>query len=144
MEKASAATLEELQDIVAGAAFVAPYRMRVRSASHGSCTLSVPYLPELERPGGISSGQVFMAAADVAMWLAIKTVRGIEDPSVTSHMQTQFLRPARREGFLCTATIVKLGRRTAFGTAECVSEDGRIFTHHTLSYALPGDAATPA
>lgn len=130
-------SLEELQELLAASSFAAPYRMRVHAITHGSCTLAVPFLPELERPGGISSGQVFMAAADVAMWLAIKTVRGLEDPSVTSHMQTHFLHPARREGFLCSATIVRLGRRTAFGTAECVSEGGRLLTHHTLSYTVP-------
>ena len=55
------------------------------------------------------SGQVFMAAADVAMWLAIKTCLGLSDASVTSQMTTSFLAPAKKADFLCTATVLKLG-----------------------------------
>jgi uncharacterized protein (TIGR00369 family) len=141
-EKLPEASLEQLQKILSEASFVAAYRFRVHAVARGVCTLSVPFAPELERPGGMLNGQVFMAAADVAMWLAIKTVRGIGDESVTSHMQTQFLRPAQREGFLCTARVVRLGRRSTFGTAECIGADGRLLTHHTLSYAVPGRDAS--
>jgi uncharacterized protein (TIGR00369 family) len=135
------ATLAQLQEILSASAFVAPYGFRVHAIALGSCTLFVPFSPELERPGGIVGGQVFMAAADVAMWLAIKTVRGPDDDSVTSQMQTQFLRSARREEFLCTATVVRLGRRNVFGTAECVAADGRLLTFHTISYAVPGGSS---
>ena len=103
----------------------------------GSCTVEAPHLPHLDRPGGIVSGVVFMTAADVAMWLAIKTLRGIDDPSVTSHMQTQFLRSARNEGFSCKAVVLRLGRRSIFGTAECLSASGQLLAHHTLTYVTP-------
>jgi acyl-coenzyme A thioesterase PaaI-like protein len=109
----------------------------VTAASDGSCTLNVPYLPHFERPGGIVSGQVFMLAADVAMWLAIKTRRGLNDPSVTGHMTTDFLHSVRGEAFSCKAIVRKLGRRTAFGTAECLSLNGELLAHHTLTYVMP-------
>jgi len=110
----------------------------VTAASDGACTLNVPYLPQFERPGGIVSGQVFMLAADVAMWLAIKTLRGLDDPSVTGHMTTDFLQSVRGEAFTCKATVRKFGRRTAFGTAECLSLNGELLAHHTLTYVMPG------
>ncbi len=75
----------------------------------GQCTLEVPFQAAFERPGGIVSGQVFMAAADVAMWLAIMTRLGAHDDSVTAGMTSAFLGAARRESFRCTARIVKLG-----------------------------------
>lgn len=37
-----------------------------------------------ERPGGMVSGHVYMAAADVAMWLAIKTRPGLADADLRS------------------------------------------------------------
>jgi uncharacterized protein (TIGR00369 family) len=130
--------IEELQTLLSrGSAFTRTYGFVVADAASGSCTLEVPPLPQFERPGGILSGQVLMTAADVAMWLAIKTLRGIDDPSVTSHMQTHFLSPARIGPFRCTAVVLRLGRRTAFGTAECRDSDGRLLAHHTLSYAVP-------
>ena len=131
-------TIEQLQDLIENdSAFTKEHGFVVIDATEGSCTLRVPDLPQFERPGGIVSGQVLMTAADVAMWLAIKTMRGLDDPSVTSHMQTNFLDSARRESFTCKAVVVKLGRSTAFGTAECRTASGKLLAHHTLMYAMP-------
>ena len=130
-------TVEALQNLIAHeSAFTKSYGFVVKSAGAGSCSLAVPHLPHLERPGGIMSGQVMMTAADVAMWLAIKTLRGIDDPSVTSHMETQFLQGVR-EAFICHAEVLKSGRRTTFGIARCVSETGDLLAYHTLTYVTP-------
>jgi acyl-coenzyme A thioesterase PaaI-like protein len=75
-----------------------------------------------------------MAAADVAMWLAIKTKLGLADSSVTAEMKTNFLAGAKRTGFRCRAKILKLGRRLIYGVAECVDGSGRLLTHHTVTY----------
>lgn len=132
------ATAEQLQELISrDTAFTKAYGFVVTAVSPGSCTLRVPYLAHLERPGGVLAGQVYMTAADVAMWLAIKTLRGVEDPSVTSHMQSQFLRSASVEGFTCRAVVLNLGRRSAFGTAECLSVKGELLAHHTLTYIAP-------
>jgi uncharacterized protein (TIGR00369 family) len=131
-------TIEQLQQLIAHeSAFTKSYGFVVTEIGEGTCTLTVPYLPHFERPGGIASGQVFMTAADVAMWLAIKTLRGLDDPSVTSDMQTHFIEPARREPFTCKATVLKLAPRTAFGTAECISANGTLLAHHTMTYIIP-------
>jgi urease beta subunit len=42
---------------------------------------------------------------------------------------------ARHEPFRCTARVVKLGRRLVYGVAESVSGNGRLQTHHSLTYA---------
>jgi acyl-coenzyme A thioesterase PaaI-like protein len=131
-------TAARLQQLLShDTAFTKAYGFVVKVVAPGSCTLEVPHLPQFERPGGIVSGQVYMTAADVAMWLAIKTLRGLEDPSVTSHMQTHFLESVRDEGFTCKAVVLSLRRRTAFGTAECLSREGRLLAHHTLTYVTP-------
>ena len=135
-------TIEQLQQLIGrDSAFTRAYGLVVTAASDGSCTLSVPYHPHFDRPGGIVSGQVFMIAADVAMWLAIKTLRGLDDPSVTGHMTTDFLESVSGQGFTCKATVRKLGRRTAFGTAECISLNGELLAHHTLTYVGPRGTA---
>jgi acyl-coenzyme A thioesterase PaaI-like protein len=131
-------TIEELQNLIGHeSAFTKSYGLVVKSATDGTCSLAVPHLPHFERPGGIVSGQVLMTAADVAMWLAIKTLRGIDDPSVTSQMETHFLRSARREGFVCTAEVLKCGSRSAFGIARSVTETGDLLAYHTLTYVIP-------
>ncbi|PYN04131.1 MAG: phenylacetic acid degradation protein [Candidatus Rokuibacteriota bacterium] len=134
---ALAATKAELQRILDDVGFTRAYGFRLHSIADGRCTLEVPFQALFERPGGIVSGQVFMAAADVAMWLAIMTRLGARDGSVTAGMTSAFLGPARREPFRCTARVVKLGGRLVYGVAESFSRSGRLLTHHSLTYARP-------
>jgi uncharacterized protein (TIGR00369 family) len=119
-------------------AFARAFGFQVRTATLGECVLAVPFNPLFERPGGIVSGQVLMAAADVAMWLAIKTMHGIADESVTINMQTSFIRSARQEGIVCRARVIKSGASLSHGTAECLTENGALLSHHTLTYMRPG------
>jgi len=135
-------TRAELQALASGAVFARDYGFRVRAFGDGECTVDVPFQPGLERPGGLVGGPAFMAAADVAMWLAILTRLGAADESVTASLTTTFLGAARREGFSCTARVLKLGRRLIHGVAECVSADGRLLTHHTVTYMRPESAGT--
>jgi acyl-coenzyme A thioesterase PaaI-like protein len=95
-----------------------------------------PFRKHSSAQEAIVSGQVFMAAADVAMWLAIKTKLGLADSSVTAEMTTNFLGAAQKEGFCCTAKALKLiiSRRLIYGTVECVDSSGRLLNHSTVTY----------
>jgi uncharacterized protein (TIGR00369 family) len=127
-------TKHELQQLLGERAFTDSFGYVVVSIGDGECTLRVPFQEAFERPGGVVSGQVFMAAADVAMWLAIKTKLGLGDASLTIEMKTNFLSGTRRENFECTAKVLKLGRRLVYGVAECVNGKGQLLTHHTVTY----------
>jgi acyl-coenzyme A thioesterase PaaI-like protein len=128
----------ELKAVLDRTPFLEPYGFVVRSCSPGECVLFVPFSPALERPGGIVSGMTMMGAADVAMWLAIMTQRGTEEHWVTSDMKTAFLRSGRQEDFRCTARVLKLGKRTAYGTAECNGVASGLLAHHVLTYSKAG------
>jgi uncharacterized protein (TIGR00369 family) len=130
------ATLEELAELVAAAPFLKAFGFIVQSCAPGECVLRVPYASSLERPGGIVSGITIMGAADVAMWLAILTQRGTAEQWVTTDLKTAFLRGARETDIHCTARLLKLGKRTAYGTAECRAGNGDLLAHHVVSYAL--------
>ena len=127
-------TLSDLNQVLADTPFLKAYAFRVESTAPGECTLRVPFKPALERPGGIVSGMTLMGAADVAMWLAIMTLRGVEERWVTSDMKTAFLKSARSEDISCSARVLKSGKRTMYGTAECRSEDAGLIAHHVLTY----------
>jgi uncharacterized protein (TIGR00369 family) len=124
-----------LQALLARSRFVKDYGLRLKSVGDAECTLVMPYQRAFERPGGTVNGPAFMAAADCAMWIAIKRHIGIHHDAVTSELNTAFLNAARRETVYCTARVLKLGKRLIYGTAECHDGKGRIFTHHTVSYA---------
>jgi acyl-coenzyme A thioesterase PaaI-like protein len=131
-------TQEELARVLSEAVFLKPFGMTLHSIAPRECVVRVPFSPSLERPGGIVSGITLMGAADVAMWLAIMTERGTAEQWVTTDMKTAFLSSARETDIHCTARLLKLGKRTAYGTAECRSAGGALLAHHVLSYALAG------
>ena len=124
---------EELERTLATAPFAEVYGFVLVSIEDDSCTLRIPFRPVLARPGGIIVGPVYMAAADVSMWLAIKTRYGDESP-LTSSMVTHFVGSACRSDVLCRAKIVRGGRRLIFGVAECMNDGGKLLSHHTVTY----------
>jgi len=136
-----AVTEQELEQLLSDVPFTSSYGFRLHSLGDGECALSVPFQPRFERPGGLVSGQVFMAAADVAMWLAIMTGLGMKEAAVTAEMKTSFLAAARKEDFLCQAKILKLGKRLVYGVAESISSSGRLLAHHTITYIRTEDAS---
>lgn len=124
----------ELQQLLNDLSFTRDFGYVIHRIADGECSLDLAFQDHFERPGGIVSGQVYMAAADVAMWLAIKTKLGLADPSLTVEMKTNFLAGAKRTGFRCTAKVLKVGRRLIYGVAECTDANGKMLTHHTLTY----------
>ncbi|MGA8050296.1 MAG: PaaI family thioesterase [Burkholderiales bacterium] len=129
-----AAGKKQLQALLDRSRFVRGYGFRVISVGPASCTIELPFRRALERPGGIVNGPALMAAADCAMWVAIKAAIGMDRDALTSELNTAFLAPAINEPVRCTAKILKLGKRSIYGVAECHSRGGRLFTHHTVTY----------
>src|SRR5260370_42208007 len=111
----------ELEALLRRLPFTRRLGMKVIELGDGTCTVRVPFKKAFERPGGIVSGDVYMTAADVAFWLAIKTLAGIDDSSVTSQLNTAFLAAARREPILCPTTVPNPRRRVVYGRAEWLS-----------------------
>ena len=134
-----AALRPELERWLADAAFNAYYGFRLRDLGPGACTIEAPFRDEFERPGGVISGPVFMAAADVATGRAGATHRGADEPWVTVDLKTAFLRPARREPFTCAARLLRAGRQMAYAVAESARADGTLLAHHTVVYARAPD-----
>ncbi|MHB8940910.1 MAG: PaaI family thioesterase [Desulfobacteria bacterium] len=133
--KTLTASIEELNVVLAETPFLNPYGFTVKACAPGECMVLVPFMRSLERPGGRVSGMILMGAADVAMWLAIMTLRGTAERWVTSDMKTAFLRGAREENILCTARVLKPGKRSMYGTAECHGAASGLVAHHVLTYA---------
>ncbi|MGH8723936.1 MAG: PaaI family thioesterase [Burkholderiales bacterium] len=127
-----------LQKLLDRSRFLRAYGFKVISVSKTLCTLELPHRASLERPGGIINGPALMAAADCAMWLAIKARIGVEGDALTSELNTAFLAPAKGEHVYCTARILKMGRRSIYGVAECHGKKGNLFSHHTLTYVRAG------
>src|SRR5258707_15732035 len=106
MSMTLACTENELRQLLSEVAFTRNFGFALHDIADGECSINVPFQEAFEQPGGIVSGQVFMAAADVAMWLAIKKKLGLTDSLVTAEMKTNFRGAVQKGGFCCTAFAV--------------------------------------
>jgi uncharacterized protein (TIGR00369 family) len=100
---------------------------------HG--TLRLDSGPNATRPGGIVSGPVQFALADIAIYALILATR--RDPeAVTVDMTINFLRPAKFP-LLATATPLRSGRRLFTGEVRITEEAStRLVSQATGTYAL--------
>jgi len=99
-------------------------------------TLRLPFSGELRHSGGVICGQVFMAAADTAMVVAISAALGGFKPMTTVSLNISFMRAVRKGDVLITARVLRLGRNLVFGEVELFDDDGRMAVHATTTYAL--------
>ncbi|RIV54574.1 PaaI family thioesterase [Burkholderia pseudomallei] len=106
------------------------------SISEESVTLRLPFSGEFRHSGGVICGQVFMAAADTAMVVAISAALGEFKPMTTVALNTHFMRPVRKGDVLVTARVLRMGRNLVFGEIELFDEDGKMAVHATSTYAL--------
>lgn len=132
----SVVSLDALNAVIEDSPFLSSYGVRATSCAHGECEVMMPFTEGLERSDGLISGMALMGAADVAFWLAIMTARGLDETWVTSDMQSAFLRSGRDEAIICTARVLRIGRASVYGTAECRgSNSADLLSHHTMRWA---------
>ena len=106
------------------------------SVSDNSATLRLPFSGEFRHSGGVICGQVFMAAADTAMIVAISAVLGEFRPMTTVSLNISFMRAVRKGDVLVTARVLRMGRNLVFGEVELHDEEGKMAVHATTTYAL--------
>ncbi|KUM03700.1 PaaI family thioesterase [Chromobacterium subtsugae] len=123
----------QAKKILAESPFGPWWNFQVEAVSPGKAILRLPLKPEHYRPGGVAQGGSMMTLADVAFWLALMTVAGVDTPAVTLEMKTNFLRAARTD-LSCEAEVMTAGRRILYGTATITDSEGKIVSHHTLTY----------
>ena len=93
----SAISVEEAEQLLHShfSPWVLALHLQVRETTEESVTLVMPFDEQLQRPGGIVSGQALMALADTAMvmalWLAFGAVRSV----FTVTMTTTFMQPMK-------------------------------------------------
>jgi uncharacterized protein (TIGR00369 family) len=106
------------------------------AVSEESATLRLPFSGEFRHSGGVICGQVFMAAADTAMIVAICAALGEFRPMTTVSLNINFMRAVRKGDVLVTARVLRMGRNLVFGEIELVDEEGKMAVHATTTYAL--------
>ena len=84
--------------------------------------LSIPITEDLNRTGGIVSGQAMTALADTAMVMACMGHLDALTPVGTVTLDTQFLRPASGDSLRAEAEVTRAGRSMMFTRCTIISE----------------------
>ena len=84
--------------------------------------LSIPITEDLNRTGGIVSGQAMTALADTAMVMACMGHLDALTPVGTVTLDTQFLRPASGDSLRAEAEVTRAGRSMIFTRCTIIAE----------------------
>ncbi|WP_341667251.1 PaaI family thioesterase [Alcaligenes sp. SDU_A2] len=118
------------------APWVRALNLQVEHIGDGSATLRLPFSEQITHVAGVICGQVYMAAADTAMVLAVSNSLGQFRPMTTVSLNTSFVRPVSQGDVKIQAQVLKRGKSLAFGDVKLLDEQNRLVAHATTTYAL--------
>ena len=108
----------------------------VVSVEPGRISVVAPYSPGMLRPGELIAGPVMMSLADTAAYSLILAHVGPELMAVTSALNINFLRGARKGDVHADAQLLTLGRRNAVCDVRIWTESpDRPAAQATVTYA---------
>jgi uncharacterized protein (TIGR00369 family) len=120
----------------AGVPLAGAWGVEVIAFADGEATLRLPHREDLLRPGGTVSGPALMGLADVAMWVALLSLTGGKDESLTSNLAITFLRPPAPRAVVAEARVIRKGRTLSYGEVMLRSEgEAAPCAHVTTSWA---------
>jgi len=132
---------EEIADLCrAELPWVGEMGMVVESLRRHGATVRLPCAPRLLRPGGTVGGPFLMGLADFAMYVAVLSAIGRVELAVTTSLTCNFLRRPPAVDVIAEATLIKLGRRLAYGEVHLFSagaRDAGPVAHVTATYSIP-------
>lgn len=103
--------------------------------SHGEAVLSLDMRSELSQPYGVLHGGATASLMDTATAFAVFTVIGPEEKATTSTLTIHYLRPHIEGRLICTAKVIKTGKKLITVNAEVVNETGDLIATAISSYS---------
>ena len=108
--------------------------LRLEELAPGVAVMRLPFRREIANGAGAVHGGAIASLCDTVFYVALATVNGWEQPTVTTSLTCNFLAPARREtDLLARASVIKRGKRMIFGEVA-VHAGETLVAHATLTY----------
>ena len=96
--------------------------------------ISVGMRDELRQPSGVLHGGVTATLIDTAMAFAVRTRLGMNEATATIDLTVHYLRPHTSGIIVCTARVLRAGKRIFTVTADVVNEDGNLIATGLSTY----------
>lgn len=118
------------------APWVLALKPQVTALDETGATLRIPITRDIERTGGIVSGQTLATLADTAMVIGCGGAAGEMIAVGTVTLDTQFLRPASGDTIDAVAEITRLGKGMVFARCTLITQpSGKPVATATATFA---------
>jgi uncharacterized protein (TIGR00369 family) len=100
----------------------------------GESVIELEMRDDLKQPSGVLHGGVTATLIDTAMAFAVRTYLTDTEPTATIDLTVHYLRPLVEGKAICTARVVRPGKRIFTVSAEVHNEDGKLIATGLSTY----------
>jgi uncharacterized protein (TIGR00369 family) len=114
--------------------FVALLDLKLERAENGKAVMRMPWRPELSNGTGAIHGGAIVSLCDTTFYIALASIYGRDQETVTAALQCNFLSPAvAPNDLVAEATVLRAGRRICYGEVQVRSGE-KLVAHATLNF----------
>ncbi|HEV7178867.1 MAG TPA: PaaI family thioesterase [Candidatus Baltobacteraceae bacterium] len=114
--------------------FVALLDLKLEKVERGKAVMRMPFRDEVANGAGAVHGGAIVSLCDTVFYVALASIYGREQDTVTVSLQCNFLAPALPpHDLIAEATVLRSGRRICYGEVE-VKSNGKLVAHATLNF----------
>lgn len=108
--------------------------MRLVELRPDEAVISIEMRDDLRQPSGVLHGGVTATLIDTAMAFAVRTRLAINEATATIDLTIHYVRPHLAGTFICTARVVRAGKRIFTVSADVHNEDGKLIATGLSTY----------
>ena len=108
--------------------------MRLVNISPNEAVVEIEMRADLQQPSGVLHGGVTATLIDTAMAFAVRTYLTDTEPTATIDLTIHYLRPHLEGKAICTARVVRPGKRIFTVSADVHNEEGKLIATGLSTY----------
>lgn len=114
--------------------FVQLLDLQLEKVEHGRAVMRMPFRSEIANGAGAVHGGAIVSLCDTVFYVALASIYGREQDTVTVSLQCSFLAPARPpHDLIAEANVLRAGKRVCYGEVH-VRSNGKLVAHATLNF----------
>ncbi len=133
-EKINDAQKKTAHDVFAKVPYLKLIGMELVDLKTGEAIVRLQMRDELRQPHGLLHGGATASVIDTAMAFAVVTRLAEAEKASTVDLTVHYLRPVTTGAIVCTAKIVKAGKRLLTVSAEVVNDEKRLIATALSTY----------
>lgn len=114
--------------------FVKTLDLHLEHVGEGKARMRMPFNAHVTNGAGAIHGGAIVSLCDTTFWVALASLYGVDQETVTASLTCSFLRPALPpHDLVAHATVLKPGRRIVYGEVHVFSGE-KMVAHATMSF----------